>query len=327
MDEEALISLDPASHRDLQWWSDTSNLTPGVSLKNPHPDVYLYTDASNQGWGATLDDHQASGKWSMEIQQLSINYRELLAVQMAISHFLPHLEGLHVAFCDNVTTVSYLKKAGGTRSSVLNDLAQKILRFCESHLIHLLPQFVAGALNVEADALSRSNQVLGAEWRLAEDVFLQLLHRWPATIDLFATRLNHQLPVYFSPVADPMSVGIDAMMHPWDNLQTYAFPPFGMIHQVLNKLRMSSNTEMTLIAPFWAQKPWFPDLLELLLEPPIPLPNRKDLLRQPHFHRFHQNLHVLQLYAWRLSKAPPEPSDSLRQWLANLPSAEGSQLV
>ena len=54
------------------------------------------------------------------------------------------------------------------------------------------------------------------------------------------------------------------------------------------QLRSPRNCEWTLIAPFWPQREWFPDLLELLSDVPITLSGRNDLLRQPHFHRFHQ---------------------------------------
>ena len=52
-----------------------------------------------------------------------------------------------------------------------------------------------------------------------------LLRRWPATIDLFATIFNHRLPVYFSPMFDPQSAGTDAMMQSWVGLQAYALSP------------------------------------------------------------------------------------------------------
>ena len=45
----------------------------------------------------------------------------------------------------------------------------------------------------------------------------------------------------------------------------------------------------------WPQRLWFPDRLDLLLEPPLPLPDRWDL------RKFYQNLTVLQLHAWRLA--------------------------
>ncbi|MPC92186.1 hypothetical protein E2C01_087261 [Portunus trituberculatus] len=40
---------------------------------------------------------------------------------------------------------------------------------------------------------------------------------------------------------------------------------------------------------------WFVDLVELAITSPRRLPFWKDLLRQPHFHRFHRNLHALQV--------------------------------
>ena len=99
----------------------------------------------------------------------------------------------------------------------------------------------------------------------------------------------------------------------------YAFPPFGLLQRVIAKVRQSRGLELTLVAPFWPQHPWFP---ELLVAVPVFLPSRKDLLRQPHFYRFHQNLPVLRLTAYRISSDPPAPSVSLQRWLDNLPAAD-----
>ena len=104
-----------------------------------------------------------------------------------------------------------------------------------------------------------------------------------------------------------------------DNLQAYAFPPIAIIKRVLLKLRASHNCDLTLIAPFWPQREWFPDLLELLSDTPIELPKRRDLLQQPLFNRFHGNLPVLRLTAWRLSSDSPVRQASLRQWLDTCP--------
>ena len=172
-----------------------------------------------------------------------------------------------------------------------------------------------------ADSLSRRSQVLGSEWTLCHQAFRELLCRWPATIDLFVTSMNARLPVYFAPMADPQSAGMDAMMQLWDGMPAYAFPPSGLLHHVLSKVRQSRGLELTLVAPFWPQHPWSPDLLELLVAVLVFLPQRRDLLRQPHFHRFHQNLHMLRLTAFPISSDLQEPSDSLRRWLINLPAA------
>ena len=42
----------------LQWWSLPANLTSGVPLHQPLPDLRLFTNASSEGWGAHLLSHQ-----------------------------------------------------------------------------------------------------------------------------------------------------------------------------------------------------------------------------------------------------------------------------
>ena len=175
------------------------------------------------GLGASLGDDHLSGSWTRDCSAYLINHRELLAVLFAVRGFLPSLQDRLVAlYADNTTALVYLKKHGGTQSQTFNSLAQTILRLCDTHRIQLLPQFIPGKLNVLADSLSRKSQVLGSEWTLCSEAFHQLLRRWPATVDLFATSLNHHLPVYFSPMADPQSAGTDAMLQSWDGLQAYA---------------------------------------------------------------------------------------------------------
>ena len=135
------------------------------------------------------------------------------------------------------------------------------------------------------------------------EVFLSLCRLWPIQIDLFATSENHRCSIYFSPIRDPQSAGTDAFLQSWEGLQAYAFPPWSIIPRVLAKLR---GTELTLVAPYWPQRPWFPDLLQLSLAPPVVLPDRPDLLFQPRFCLRYLGLHRLRLHAWRLSGASPE---------------------
>ena len=205
----------------------------------------------------------------------------------------------------------------------LSSVAQTIFCLCETNDVLLLSQFVHGKLNVLADSLSRDSQALGSEWTLCQEVCRELFHRWSANIGLFATSMNHRLPAYFSPVVDPQALATDAMTQCWDGLQAYAFPPFGLILNVLAKVRQSRNLEVTLVAPYWPLKPWFPDVLELLVDILVLLPQRRDLLRQPHFHHFHRNLPALHMTGLRIASERRVISASLRRWLDKLPSAAG----
>ena len=106
---------------------------------------------------------------------VSINARELLAVQLGLHQFQSSLQGRTVAvFCDNTTAVACLRKEGGTRSPLLSTLAQEILRWTESFSIRLAPQFLPGSNNVLADALSRPHQLPHSEWSLILTVFQSL---------------------------------------------------------------------------------------------------------------------------------------------------------
>ena len=105
-------------------------------------------------------------------------------------------------------------------------------------------------------------------------------------------------------LADEVASGLwppeDALLQNW-----------GLIPQVLKKLRSSSGVLMTLIAPFWPQRPWFPDMLDLVVDGPVQLPLSPDLLRQPHFHCRHLGIHRLSLHAWRQSSDSPRLKASL----------------
>ena len=171
-DQSVRIPGSPDCLRDLRWWLHLPRLLFGVSLLQVSPDLDIWSDASDVGWGAHLGSLTASGLWNLDQSALSINTRELLAIREGLLHFQSSLVGRNVSvFCDNSTAVSYLRKEGGTRSPFLNSLTQGILRWAESLSIRLLPQFIPGSLNVLADSLSRPHQLPHTEWSLIRRFF------------------------------------------------------------------------------------------------------------------------------------------------------------
>ena len=198
LDDQFQVSWSPLCREDLLWWARVVQLREGVSLSLPAPDVSFFSDASDVGWGALVGEHHASGLWSPHQKAFSINLRELLAAQYGLQALEHHLVCLSVAlFCDNTTTVAYLRRSGGTFSSTLNATAREILLWAENLSVRLLPQFIMGSSNVTADALSRPNQVIGSEWTLRQEVVDHLVHKWPAVIDLFATSPDREASSVF----------------------------------------------------------------------------------------------------------------------------------
>ena len=267
--QTVLVSWTPEIRRDLEWWLDHERLELGVALDQVSPRLDLWSDASDMGWGAHLGEEVTSSLWSPEELDFSINVRELLAIERALHCFAPQVRNSSVAiFADNSTAIAYLRNQGGTQSLLLNSIAQRILRWSETLPVQLTPQFIMSHHNVLADSLSHPNQVLVSEWTLKTEVFQELRRRWPVSIDLFATSPSHQCSQYFSPFHDQNALGTDALLQSWDGWQAYAFPPWSLIPAVLKKLLSSSGVLLTIVAPYWPQRLWFPDLLDLVMDGP-----------------------------------------------------------
>lgn len=121
------------------------------------------------------------------------------------------------------------------------------------------------------------------EWKLDPQVLPDsfTLFGRPA-LDLFATRLNYQLPRYVSWIPDPNAVGVDAFTLDWGTQYNYAFPPFSLIPQV--RLNLEEDLpEMVLVAPHWPTQFWFPKLTRQLVQNPVILPSQPNIVHLPLF--------------------------------------------
>ena len=68
------------------------------------------------------------------------------------------------------------------------------------------------------------------------------------TIDLFATRINTQLPLLYSWKPDPEALGTDAFSFNWNSKPSlYAFPPFRIIKDVIQKLREEKASMLAIL--------------------------------------------------------------------------------
>ena len=246
---------------------------------------------------------EVSGKWSEADVSCHINLLELRAIFLSLRHWSRLVRGKSVAVCsDNTTALSYVRKQGGTFSLSLCQEAWSLLLWAEKHQVSLSTQFVRGKHNVLADQLSRGDTIQPSEWTLHREVCHRMWNLWgQPSVDLFATRRNFRLPRFYSPVMDELAVGVDAFLHSWDDQFVYAFPPFSIIREVINKIISSVRTEVILVTPWWPQREWFPDLYRLSVDPPRRLPLWVDLLSQPLGEVLHGNLPMLALTAWRLS--------------------------
>ena len=96
-------------------------------------------------------------------------------------------------------------------------------------------------MNVEAERESRQTRG-SSKWKLNPTIFINLCQvRETPEMDLFASRVSHQLPQYMSWKIDPFSQGKDAFQISWAHNFVYAFPPFALIGRVFQKVSRSRS--------------------------------------------------------------------------------------
>ena len=127
---------------------------------------------------------------------------------------------------DNQTAVTYINKLGGAHSHQLPLLAIELWLFALKMNLTLSAVYVPGIKNCIADRKSRvSNDSL--EQMLNPQVFQQILLKMQGLgVDLFASRINHQLTAFVSWRPEPGVMACDAFNLNWGLMKGYLFPPF-----------------------------------------------------------------------------------------------------
>ena len=312
---EKVILIPSSLHVHLRWWLDPTKVLSGQPLHPLQHALQLFTEASNEGWGSHLGDCMAKGIWSSSESALHINLLELKAVLLALKQFEQLCCNQIVLVCtDNTTVVSYINKEGGMKSGSLCALLWRLMLWCNQRQIVLRARHIAGHLNVITDKLSRLNQVIQTEWSLLPEVFAQICRRWHLlSVDLFATRFNHKLLRFVSPVAG------GCLKSPLGRPGRLCLSPDGPSeHQVVMKLLDHGFHRLILIAPGWPNMPWFWDLVNMSVQIPLLLPQVSNLITQPFNQCPHRDLANLNLHTWLLEPLPSNKQVSLQKWQQEL---------
>ena len=145
---------------------------------------------------------------------------------------------------------------GGTHCPQLLRLTLEIWEWCEQRKLFLIAQHIPGVTNIPADIESRATRDWN-DWKLDPALIRPLITE--CQVDLFASRLSHQLPQYVSWRPDPNAMFTDAFTVSWSNLKAYAFPPFNLIQAVLQKSktreRNSGISSPSVVSPAMVASP------------------------------------------------------------------------
>ena len=295
----AKISLPNECKQDLIWWLE--NLSSAKSrICKGKISICLESDASGNGWGGCLvlegEKQSTGGNWAKEEQNHHINYLELLGAWLTVQSFCKEIKNTHIKLLsDNTTAIAYINNMGGTKEKC-NELAHQIWLWCIEQNNWLTATHLPGKLNTTADKESRSVHD-NTEWKLNCKLFQLIIGTWKTpTIDLFASRLNYQLPVYCSYKPDPGALAVDAFCIDWKPHFFYAFPPFNQISRTLRKIE-EDKAEGILVVPAWPTQPWYSKMLKMCVKKTITLYRRNALPVLSHPWRAQETLPTTKMIA------------------------------
>ena len=293
----------------LDWWQNPQNVMKGADLHPKDHSIQLFTDASNEGCGAHLDQSSTQGLWSDREKRLHINVLELKGVSLA----LQKLQGpvSEPNSCNGqLDSGSLHNKQGGTH---LAEMCALLWTWCDHYYNTLKARHIPGCLNVMADLLSRSNQVQSTEWSLHPQDLSKVVHSscrsifhssepQTSTVSISSPRtkcLGHRC-------SELKLDGSPCLCLPSDRSPSQGDPKNQAMPDHHNSLRLAIGM------------PWFWDVVQLSTEITLQIPVSTTLLRQSHNYVFHSNPQHLNLHACCLGVDSSKNKASLWRWQREL---------
>ena len=160
-------------------------------------------------------------------------------------------------------SMSHINKLGGHLISNTVKSSSRIMELCPEHK----PDNFSHPHSREAECPGSSqikNFKDSIESMFNPSIFRGVVARLGRPdIDLFASRVNHQILEFVSWRPEPNAVATDAFDLSWNYHLSYLFPPFSLIPLCLKKI-LRDQAECTLTAPARKSRPWYPILLSML---------------------------------------------------------------
>ena len=231
---DRLMTLFSEAKPDIQWWIDSISKAYN-HVNHGDPDIIMTTDASLSEWGPCLDGMTTGGRWNPDEATHDINYLEMLAVLFALQSFSNKVSAKHIKLMvDNTIAVATINQMGTCHSNLNNKMVQQIWEWCILHGVWQTVAHIPGKSNTEANRESRLSRKETERCldRSIYSAFIQKLDVIP-DIDLFASRLNHQLKPYIAYRPDPGALAVNAFHISLKEYTFYASPPFCIIQRVL----------------------------------------------------------------------------------------------
>ena len=247
----------------LVWWKH--NIKNSFQyLLIPKPDIAIFTDVSETGWGIT-DGHNPSGGQWLQHERMHINVLQLKAAFIGIRTYCHHRSYKYIGvMSDTSTAVAYINNKGGINSQKCIEIAKRIWLWCFKNNSFISAVHIPGKHNIEADRFSRkfSNNT---EWQLNLKIFIEITKKFCYTeIGLVVTRMKTQLQNYGAWFCEPDAKAVGTFLTDWGKQLYYIFPSNSLLGKITSKT-WQDKAHCIVIIPKWITQYWYPLILEMAI--------------------------------------------------------------
>ncbi|KAH7822277.1 putative Reverse transcriptase (RNA-dependent DNA polymerase) [Monocercomonoides exilis] len=251
---DGMMRLNASILQQIKRWRWTLRKNPRRRL-NPVfiPEAVLTTDASESSWGAILRLNRMSldchSRFPFAVKNQPSNFRELKAVELALTHFAPILAENRISQLqlrsDNSAVVFNVNRWNAGRN--LRQTLKRIWTLKEKLKIVLRAVHLHGLRNTRADALSRLERA--GDYSIADSELKEILSvlQVTPTLDAFAAQHNHKVDRWCG-IGSPL--GEDGLAYPWKNECVLAHPPVPLIPMTIRKAQ-KERVPVVLLLPNW----------------------------------------------------------------------------
>ena len=292
-----------------------------------HPHIHNtlpFTDASQKGWGAHLNEIVLSGLWSNKEAQLHTNVLELKSCSPSpkgVSGALVRSKSAHLFRQQYSNILSEQRRRHTFHRNVCFYLLEFIHKFQKdpdkSKTCTWIPK-CDGRLPI-TKGQGRTNRLVPLPTDI-QPILQSLAHTNGRPVCNSSKLQTSNLCI-----SCPRQKGLEnrcieyLLGRPrWLCLLSSSHPATS------NSKIITYPCRMIVLAPGWPGMPWFWDLVDLSTRVPLQLPHWKTLLKQPHSNRFHNNVEYLNLHVWLLDSRNPILEDSHLRWQKELRHLRGN---
>ncbi|KAA6400245.1 MAG: putative Transposon Ty3-I Gag-Pol polyprotein [Streblomastix strix] len=230
----------------------------------------LTTDASPQGWGATLIyENQIEllqhDCWSEKEAEMVSNAKEIKAIYYGLLRFEQVFKKMRdqaiLIRSDNTTAVYDIGK--WKAKEFLTEKIQQVFYLVKRLKLQITTIHIPGKLNSTTDSLSRLCR--SGDYAQKDGMIQMICRTWNymPQIDIFAIQYNKLINNYITVDFNDLGTHFhNAFNYKWSKVKLYIHPPIPVLSRVLQKMKQD-KAQGIVIAPIWPGQSWYTKLKNL----------------------------------------------------------------